>query len=235
MTASNTKTILIVDDEKEITDLVEIYLKNEGFNVCKFYRAEGVLDLLKKQSVDLAILDVMLPDQNGFDLLRDIRQNWFMPVIMLTAKIQDTDKITGLTLGADDYITKPFSPLELVARVKTQLRRSTWYNQSQQQEEEDDSICIRGLVIERRSHKALLNGSELDLTPLEFDILWHLCSHQGEVVTSENLFETVWKEKYYESNNTVMAHIARLRSKMKDPARRPKYIKTVWGIGYTIE
>jgi Response regulators consisting of a CheY-like receiver domain and a winged-helix DNA-binding domain len=235
MTASKTKTILIVDDEKEITDLVEIYLKNEGFNVCKFYRAEGVLDLLKKQSVDLAILDVMLPDQNGFDLLRDIRQNWFMPVIMLTAKIQDTDKITGLTLGADDYITKPFSPLELVARVKTQLRRSTWYNQSQQQEEEDDSICIRGLVIERRSHKALLNGSELDLTPLEFDILWHLCSHQGEVVTSENLFETVWKEKYYESNNTVMAHIARLRSKMKDPARRPKYIKTVWGIGYTIE
>ena len=235
MTASKTKTILIVDDEKEITDLVEIYLKNEGFNVCKFYRAEGVLDLLKKQSVDLAILDVMLPDQNGFDLLRDIRQNWFMPVIMLTAKIQDTDKITGLTLGADDYITKPFSPLELVARVKTQLRRSTWYNQSQQQEEEDDSICIRGLVIERRSHKALLNGSELDLTPLEFDILWHLCSRQGEVVTSEDLFETVWKEKYYESNNTVMAHIARLRSKMHDPARRPKYIKTVWGIGYTIE
>ena len=235
MTASKTKTILIVDDEKEITDLVEIYLKNEGFNVFKFYKAEGVLDQLKTQSVDLAILDVMLPDQNGFDLLRDIRQNWFMPVIMLTAKIQDTDKITGLTLGADDYITKPFSPLELVARVKTQLRRSTWYNQSQQQEEEDDSICIRGLVIERRSHKALLNGSELDLTPLEFDILWHLCSHQGEVVTSENLFETVWKEKYYESNNTVMAHIARLRSKMKDPARRPKYIKTVWGIGYTIE
>lgn len=235
MTASNTKTILIVDDEKEITDLVEIYLKNEGFNVFKFYKAEGVLDQLKTQSVDLAILDVMLPDQNGFDLLRDIRQNWFMPVIMLTAKVQDTDKITGLTLGADDYITKPFSPLELVSRVKTQLRRSTWYNQSQQQEEEDDNICIRGLVIERRSHKAFLNGNELDLTPLEFDILWHLCSRQGEVVTSENLFETVWKEKYYESNNTVMAHIARLRSKMHDPARRPKYIKTVWGIGYTIE
>ena len=134
MTASKTKTILIVDDEKEITDLVEIYLKNEGLNVCKFYRAEGVLDHLKKQPVDLAILDVMLPDQNGFDLLREIRQDWFMPVIMLTAKIQDTDKITGLTLGADDYITKPFSPLELVARVKTQLRRSTWYNQSQHQE-----------------------------------------------------------------------------------------------------
>ena len=224
-----------MDDEKEITDLVEIYLKNEGFHVCKFYKAEGVLHCMETQPVDLAILDVMLPDRSGFDLLRDIREKWFMPVIMLTAKIQDTDKITGLTLGADDYITKPFSPLELVARVKTQLRRSTWYNQSQQQEEEDDSICIRGLVIERRSHKAFLNGSELDLTPLEFDILWHLCSHQGEVVTSEDLFETVWKEKYYESNNTVMAHIARLRSKMHDPARRPKYIKTVWGIGYTIE
>ena len=235
MAASKMKTILIVDDEKEITDLVEIYLKNEGFNVCKFYRAEGVLDRMKTQPVDLAILDVMLPDQSGFDLLREIRQNWFMPVIMLTAKIQDTDKITGLTLGADDYITKPFSPLELVARVKTQLRRSTWYNQSQPQEEEDDSICIRGLVIERRSHKAFLNERELDLTPLEFDILWHLCFHHGEVVTSEALFEEVWGEKYYDSNNTVMAHIARLRSKMNDPARRPKYIKTVWGVGYTIE
>ena len=235
MTDSKTKTILIVDDEKEITDLVEIYLKNEGFDVYKFYKAEGVLDHLKKQPIDLAILDVMLPDQSGFDLLREIRGNWFMPVIMLTAKIQDTDKITGLTLGADDYITKPFSPLELVARVKTQLRRSTWYNQSQPQEEPDDSICIRGLVIERKSHKASLNGSELDLTPLEFDILWHLCSHQGEAVSSEDLFETVWGEKYYESNNTVMAHIARLPSKMHDSARRPKYIKTVWGIGYTIE
>ena len=229
------KRILIVDDEKEITDLVEIYLKNEGFEVSKFYKAEGVLEYLKKHPVDLAILDVMLPDQSGFDLLREIRGDWFMPVIMLTAKIQDTDKITGLTLGADDYITKPFSPLELIARVKTQLRRSTWYNQSQQQEEPDDSICIRGLVIERRSHKASLNGSELDLTPLEFDILWHLCSHQGEAVSSEDLFETVWGEKYYDSNNTVMAHVARLRSKMHDSARRPKYIKTVWGIGYTIE
>lgn len=229
------KSVIIVDDEKEITDLVEIYLKNEGFEVTKFYRAEGVLDHFRKHHVDLAILDVMLPDRSGFDLLREIRENWFLPVIMLTAKIQDTDKITGLTLGADDYITKPFSPLELVARVKTQLRRSTRYNQSQPHEEADDSICIRGLVIERKSHKAILNGSELDLTPLEFDILWHLCSHQGEAVTSEELFEAVWKEKYYDSNNTVMAHIARLRSKMKDPARRPKYIKTVWGIGYTIE
>ncbi len=231
-----TRTILIVDDEKEITDLVEIYLKNEGFDVCKFYRADGVLDCVKNRHIDLAILDVMLPDKSGFDLLREIREQWFFPVIMLTAKIQDTDKITGLTLGADDYITKPFSPLELVARVKTQLRRSTMYNQSQPHENtQEEDIHIRGLLIERKSHKAFINGKELDLTPLEFDILWCLCTHQGEVVTSEKLFETVWGEKYYDSNNTVMAHIARLRSKMNDPARRPKYIKPVWGVGYTIE
>lgn len=242
--------ILVVDDEKEITDLIAIYLENEGFAVHRYYRAEGVLTCAEETKIDLAILDVMLPDQDGFSLLRQLREKYFFPIIMLTAKIQDQDKIMGLTLGADDYMTKPFNPLELVARVKTQLRRTTQYDAQAARgqagpavadggavpaDETPDSLSIRGLLIDRRAHKVQLNGKYLALTPIEFDILWYLAAHQGQVVPSEELFEKVWKEAYFESNNTVMAHIARLRSKMGDQSRRPKYIKTVWGIGYTID
>ena len=147
--------------------------------------------------------------------------------------MEDIDKITGLPLGADDYITKPFNPLELVARVKTQLRRCTRYNRPPQEEAED--YDIRGLQISSKTHKCFLYGEELALTPLEFSILWYLCGKQGRVVPSEELFEAVWGEKYMDSNNTVMSHIARLREKMHEPSRRPKFIKTVWGVGYTIE
>ena len=152
---------------------------------------------------------------------------------MLTAKVEDMDKITGLTLGADDYITKPFNPLELVARVKTQLRRYTRYNPGAEAVREE--YDIRGLQISRATHKCVLFGEELALTPLEFSILWYLCTRQGQVVSSEALFEAVWGEKYMDSNNTVMSHIARLREKMHEPSRRPRFIKTVWGVGYTIE
>ena len=144
------------------------------------------------------------------------------------------DKITGLTLGADDYITKPFNPLELVARVKTQLRRYTRYNPGGGGESVQD-YDIRGLQISKTTHKCVLFGEELALTPLEFSILWYLCSRQGKVVSSEELFERVWGEKYMDSNNTVMSHIARLREKMHEDSRRPKFVKTVWGVGYTIE
>lgn len=229
--------ILIVDDEKEITDLVELYLQNEGYQVFKFYNATDALNCINSQTLSLAILDVMLPDMDGFTLCRKIRENYLYPIIMLTAKVEDIDKITGLTLGADDYITKPFNPLELVARVKTQLRRYTRYNiqENPQIEIEPDTLDIRGLHIQKNSHKCTLNGKELILTPIEFSILWYLCEHKGSVVSSEELFEAVWGEKYLDNNNTVMAHIARLREKMKEPPRRPKYIKTIWGVGYTIE
>lgn len=227
--------ILIVDDEVEIADLVEVYLKNDSYQVYKFYNGTDALDCVEREKLSMAILDVMLPDMDGFALCQKIREKHLFPIIMLTAKVDDMDKITGLTLGADDYITKPFNPLELMARVKTQLRRFTRYNQADSDVRELEEIDIRGLHISKKSHKCTLNGQELTLTPIEFDILWYLCEHKGSVVSSEELFEAVWREQYLDNNNTVMAHIARLREKLQEPARKPKYVKTVWGVGYTIE
>lgn len=227
--------ILVVDDEKEIADLLEVYLKNDGFEVYKFYNGTDALQCVEQSHPDLAILDVMLPDIDGFKLCQKIRETHFFPIIMLTAKIADGDKIMGLTIGADDYITKPFNPLEVVARVKTQLRRVQRYDQQTAPQEEKQEYDIRGLLINKESHKCFLFGKELQLTPIEFNILWYLCEHQGKVIPSEELFEAVWKEKYLDNNNTVMAHIGRLREKMNEPARNPKFVKTVWGVGYTIE
>jgi two-component system response regulator VanR len=227
--------IIVVDDEQDIAGLVEVYLNNEGYEVSKFYNASDALDYLENNSVSLAILDVMLPDMSGFALCREIRKSYLFPIIMLTAKVEDMDKITGLTLGADDYVTKPFNPLELVARVKTQLRRYTRYNSYGATVEENSVYDFSGLYICRENHKCTLYGVDLMLTPIEFNILWYLCEKRGKVVSSEELFEAVWGEKYLDNNNTVMAHIARLREKMNEPARKPKFIKTVWGVGYTIE
>lgn len=226
--------ILITDDEPAIADLVELYLKNEGYETVKCENAMDALAVLEKEEISLAILDVMLPDMDGFTLLQKIRENHFFPIIMLTAKIEDGDKINGLSLGADDYITKPFNPLELTARVKTQLRRFTHYNKENSSTDESE-ISIRGLFICKDSRKCAKNGREIALTPLEFEILWYLCRKKGNVVSFEELYETVWGEKYFESNNTIMAHIARLREKLGEPARKPEYIKSVWGVGYKIE
>ena len=230
------ENILVVDDEKEIADLLEVYLKNDGYTVYKFYNGMEALKCVEETELDLAILDVMLPDISGFHLCQKIRERFYYPIIMLTAKVEDGDKIMGLTIGADDYITKPFNPLEVVARVKTQLRRYMRYNNPVcRQEKENHEYDIRGLVINKDNHKCLLFGKELQLTPIEFSILWYLCEHQGVVVPSEELYEAVWGEKYLNNNNTVMAHIGRLREKMNEPAKNPKFIKTVWGVGYTIE
>ena len=222
--------ILVVD---AIADLVELYLANEGFTVHKSDNAADALACADAVPLDLAILDVMLPGLDGFALCQRFREaGMLFPILMLTARVEDMDKITGLTLGADDYITKPFNPLELVARVKTQLRRYTRYNRPLPAEEGFD---FRGLQISRTTHKCLLYGEELALTPLEFSILWYLCERRGQVVSSEELFEAVWGAKYLDGSNTVMSHIARLREKMHEPSRRPKFVKTVWGVGYTIE
>ena len=225
--------ILVVDDEAAIADLVEVYLKNEGYTVHKFDNGTDALNCVSHQKLDLAILDVMLPDMDGFTLCQRIRQEHLFPILRLTAKVEDMDKITGLTLGADDYITKPFNPLEVAARVKTQLRRYMKYN-SAGSGGETTEYDIRGLQISKATHKCVLFGEELSLTPLEFSILWYLCSRQGKVVSSEELFEAVWGEKFMDSNNTVMSHIARLREKMHENSKKPKFIKTVWGVGYTI-
>lgn len=203
--------ILVLDDEKEIADLVELYLKNENYDVYKFYTASEALHCIDTVNLDLAILDVMIAGKNGFEICESIRaKNLNFPIIMLTAKVEEKDKITGLLIGADDYITKPFLPMELVARVKAALRRYTQYNEMSQKE-----IYIDGLEIREETHECFLYEKPIDLTPLEFEILLYLAKHRGSVVGSEELFEKVWKEKYLENNNTVMVHIRRIREKLR--------------------
>lgn len=219
--------ILVVDDEKEIADLIEIYLKNEGYNVFKYYSSKDILTDLEKTNIDLAVLDVMMPDIDGFSLCSKIREKYTFPIIFVTAKVEDIDKISGLTLGADDYITKPFQPLELMARVKAQLRRYTKYNKKE--ETDENIIDFRNIEINNNTHEFHLNAELIELTPIEFSILWILCKNRGNVVKTDDLFMEVWKEKYYEKdNNTVMVHIRHLREKMKDNTKNPKYIKTIW-------
>lgn len=228
--------ILVVDDEKEIADLIELYLINEGFEVNKFYMGKDALASIGTAKYQLAILDVMLPDVDGFTICKKIRENYNFPIIMLTAKEAEIDKITGLTLGADDYVTKPFRPLELVARVKAQLRRVTKYNAVSQEESEDGVIAFSGLVLNKNTHECILDEEAINLTPTEFNLLWILCSNRGTVFSADNLFEAIWGDKYYSnSNNTIMVHIRHIREKMKETAENPKYIKTVWGVGYKVE
>lgn len=226
--------ILVVDDELEIANIIALYLQSDEYKVFKCYTGRQALECLDNNKIDLAILDVMLPDIDGFEILRNIRKKYTFPVIMLTAKVDATDRITGLTLGADDYIPKPFNPLEMVARVKAQLRRYTKYNEGSKNN--GDVIDFAGLVLNRTSHECIFNERELTLTPLEFDILWILCENRGKVISSEELFRKVWKEEYYKnSNNTVMVHIRHLREKMSGPTGKCDFIKTVWGVGYKIE
>ena len=228
--------ILVVDDEQEIADLVEVYLRNENYDVRTFYSAQDALACVESERIDLALLDVMLPDMSGFLLCKQLRERYNFPILMLTAKVDETDKITGLTLGADDYITKPFRPLELVARVKAQLRRYTKYNPAQTAEEPAGALICRDLVLDPSSHECRLAGEPLSLTPTEFALLRILLERRGRVVSAEELFHAIWADEYYcKSSNTISVHIRHLREKMGDTADRPKYIKTVWGVGYQIE
>ena len=226
--------ILVVDDEKEIADLIEIYLKNANYNVYKYYSSEDVLNNIDNINIDLAILDVMMPNMDGFSLCQKIRDKYNFPIIFVTAKVEDIDKINGLMIGADDYITKPFKPLELMARVKAQLRRYKTYDSHNI--DNTQIIDFRGILINNNTHEFYFNDQKISLTPIEFEILWYLCLKRGNVVKTEELFEHVWQDKYYENdNNTIMVHIRHLREKMHDTSKNPKYIITVWGVGYKIE
>ena len=228
--------ILVVDDEQEIADLVEIYLVSDGYKVFKASNAQDGLDILNKEDIHLCLLDIMMPGMNGLEMCKKIRETNNIPIIMLSAKSTDLDKILGLGTGADDYVVKPFNPLELTARVKSQLRRYTQLNpNSNVHETVKNEISIRGLTINKDNHKVTVYEKEVKLTPIEFDILYLLASNPGKVFSTDEIFEKVWNEKVYEANNTVMVHIRRLRGKMKEDERQDKIITTVWGVGYKIE
>ena len=218
-------TIMIVDDEHEIADLIEVYLKNENFEVFKFYSPTDALACLSNLKPDLAVLDVMMPEMNGFTLCQKIREKYTFPIIMLTAKEEETDKLTGLTLGADDYITKPFRPLELVARVKAQIRRYKRYNPFISENAETDILSHAGLSLNIKTHECRLHQEPVVLTPTEFTILQVLLENAGNVISAEQLFHRIWKDEYYSKrNNTITVHIRHLREKLHDSVDRPKYI-----------
>lgn len=228
--------ILVVDDEKEIADLVEIYLVSDGYKVFKASNAEEGLDILDKEDIHMVLLDIMMPGISGLEMCKRIRETNNIPIIMLSAKSTDLDKILGLGTGADDYVVKPFNPLELTARVKSQLRRYTQLNpNSNVNENAKNEITIKEMTINKDNHKVTVDGEEIKLTPIEFDILYLLASNPGKVFSTDEIFEKVWNEKVYEANNTVMVHIRRLRGKMKEDERQDKIITTVWGVGYKIE
>lgn len=230
-------TILIVDDEKEIRDLVDIYLKGEGYNTIKACDGEEALEIVNKEQIDLIILDVMMPRVNGIEACLKIREIKEMPIIMLSAKSEDIDKILGLNMGADDYITKPFNPLELIARVKSQLRRFHNFGAKVEVdiEENKNIISIDDLTINLETHEVSIAGDMLKLTPTEFDILALLAKSRGKVFSIENIYESVWNQEFMTSDNTVMVHIRKIREKIEKNPREPRFIKTVWGVGYKIE
>lgn len=227
--------ILVIDDERDIADLLEVYLRNENYIVYEYYCAKDAMQCIEGGDIDLAILDVMLPDMNGFSLCQLIREKYTYPIIMLTAKIEETDKITGLTLGADDYVTKPFRPLEVVARVKAQLRRYKKYSPATNVGKIQPELSYSKLRLNTQTHECLLDGEAISLTPTEFSILHVLLANAGNVVSIEDLFHAVWKDEYYSKNSsTITVHIRHLREKLKDTSDTPQYIKTIWGVGYKI-
>ena len=227
--------ILVVDDEKDIADLIEIYLQNENYTVFKFYTAEDALRCIETQNLDLAILDIMLPGTDGFAICQKIREKHIYPVIMLTAKDAEVDKINGLTLGADDYVTKPFKPLELMARVKAQLRRYKKFSNNDGSPATNPLLQYENLELDTASYECRLNGKPVALTPTEFSILRILLENIGTVVSVEDLFKGVWKDEYYSKNSsTITVHIRHIREKLHDTGEKPLYIKTVWGVGYKI-
>ncbi|MEG7923264.1 response regulator transcription factor [Bacillus cereus group sp. MYBK15-3] len=225
-------TILIADDDLKIAELIEIHLKKEGYQVLKATDGEDAIEIIQSQAIDLVVLDIMMPKMDGYEVTRQIRTKQNMPIIFLSAKTSDFDKVTGLVLGADDYMTKPFTPIELVARVNAQLRRFLTLNQPKV--EETSVLEAGGVVIDFEKRTVHVYGERIDLTPKEFDILYLLASHPKKVYSLENIFQQIWTNDYYDdNNNTVTVHIRTLRKKLGEDKRKNKLIKTIWGVGYT--
>lgn len=224
--------VLIVDDDAEIRKVTGIYLENEGYEVIKAENGEQALKLISETEIDLILLDIMMPGMDGIETCMKIRENNVMPIIFLSAKSEELDKIQGLASGADDYITKPFNAMELIARVKSQLRRYTRYSTIQNVDK--NIIEIGNLTINTDTRQVFIGDKEVRLTPKEFDILELLASNKGIVFSIEKIYERVWKEDFYKSDNTVMVHITKIREKIEEEPKKPIYIKTVWGVGYKI-
>ncbi|WP_250675895.1 response regulator transcription factor [Paraclostridium ghonii] len=225
--------ILVVDDEKEIRNLLEINLISEGYNVFKANCGKEALEILEREEVNLMVLDVMMPDMDGLEVCKRVREKYSIPILMLSAKVEDMDRIQGIMTGADDYLCKPFNHLELTVRIRALLRRTYFLNSKIQSSE--DVIRIEAMIIDKKQHKVTIDNKEVDLTAREFEILYLLANNRGRVFSAEEIFEKVWKEKYYQSNNTVMAHMSRLRDKIEKYMEGSRLIHTVWGVGYKIE
>lgn len=224
--------VLIVDDDSDIRNLISVYLENEGMHTVQSENAIDALEQLEKKDIDLIILDIMMPKMDGIQACMRIRQERNMPIIMLSAQSEDMDKIQGLAAGADDYLSKPFNPLELMARVKSQLRRYRKYNQDTDSSRE--FIEIGDLKINTETRQVWVRGEDVRLTPKEFSILELLARNKGIVMSIEKIYESVWQEEFYKSDSTVMVHITKIREKLEEDPKRPIYIKTVWGVGYKI-
>jgi len=229
----NRHKILIADDDCEIVGLIELYLANENYELLKAYDGQECLEIIENNSISLLVLDIMMPKLDGLTVCQKLRETSNIPIIFISAKTRPLERVQGLSCGADDYITKPFHPLELVARVKAHMRRYMELNP--QNNAAGNEIIIKDLVINVDEHTVHKGDSIIRLTAKEFDILLLLAQNRGQVFSSERLFESVWKEDAFEHDNTIMVHIRKLRNKISDDARKPKYIKTVWGVGYKIE
>ena len=235
-------TVLVVDDDREIVESIAIFLQADGYLVRKAYNGLEALDIVMTENVHLIILDIMMPELDGIKTLLKVRESKNLPIILLSAKSEDADKILGLTAGADDYITKPFRPLEMIARVKSQLRRYQKYNPAHSDTGEtssaasEDNLVCGSLTMNIKAHTCFLGETPLVLTPTEFSILRILLENTGNVVSSEDLFHKIWQDEYYsKSNNTITVHIRHLREKLGDSMDKPRFIKTIWGVGYKIE
>ena len=226
--------ILVCDDDKEIVDAIDIYLSQEGYHILKAYDGLQAIEIMKKEEVHLILLDIMMPNLDGIRATRKIRETSSVPIIMLSAKSEDVDKILGLNIGADDYITKPFNPLELIARVKSQLRRYTQLGNLATEEKEAVYVC-GGLVVNDDLKTVTVDGEPVKLTPIEYTILVLLIKNQGKLFSIEQIYENIWNEEAIGADNTVAVHIRHIREKIEINPREPRYLKVVWGIGYKIE